>query len=169
MNTNMIPHGKPAGTEIITTMWHKAEDNANGTSRGYYRMSLGSKNYDVYVTSTGEWEPLSVIGTTTAAGQSPRLWLVSNVADVSKTYYDDIVVQVLTEELALSYLEEKLQPENPNASLVMSVLTTKALGISEVNTDLSKAYAAELKKFRENSQAALTKEQVQTCIASRQN
>jgi len=161
-NNPVIP--MPAGTELILSAWYYVEEN-NGSSTPYLNLYTGGNN-SLYTYSTGKWDKLSTIAATTEAAQSVGVLLGSNAAPVSKTYWDDVKLQVLTEDLAVAYVDEKLGISNStSADAVLSALKTKAMGLSGVDDSAKGAYFSALKEAREKKGAPLTKTEIQTCVA----
>ena len=148
-----------AGTEFIATTWFRVPQAGIFTMR----MDGASKDTDVSTyLSTKEWNPLSGIYTMDKDRETIRLLLISSAANQGQAYFDDVSVQVLTRELALEYVEEKIQAGDANGLLIG--LQTKALGLASVDGELGARYLAQFKQDRQAKGAKLDYTQVQAAV-----
>ncbi|MBQ9974270.1 MAG: S-layer homology domain-containing protein [Oscillospiraceae bacterium] len=149
----------PAGTEFIATVWFKVPE------AGVFTMRIDGASKDTDVStylSTDEWSPMSGIYTMTSDREAVRLMLISNAANQGVGYFDDVSFQVLTDELALDYVEERLQAGDAPGLLVG--LQTKALGLASVDGEVATQYLAQLKADRQAAGAKLDRARIQAGV-----
>ena len=155
----------PAGTEVILSMQYYAE-SAEGAATPYLNL-YASKNNQVFAYSTGKWDPLSVIYTTESDYQTLYPIIGSNTPPTTKLYVDDVKMQVLTEELAVAYVNEKAMiPETGRAAELLVGLNSKALGLTGVDSNSAGEYHEALQTARAEKGSDLTKTEIQNCIAN---
>ena len=150
-----------AGTEFIMTAYYNVEQLQSATTP-LIAIRSRSESSTAYTYSTGKWDRLSVIRMATTKSETLRIMLSSSAATVAKVYFDDVTVSVLTEALALDYIEEKLAiagtPDLP------VVLTSQALSLQNVESAFMDEYVAAMADARNAAGRALTKAEVQVCI-----
>jgi len=155
----------PAGTEVILSMQYYAE-SADGPATPYLNL-YANKNHQVFAYSTGKWDSLSVIYTTESDNQALYPIIGSNTPPTTKIYVDDVKMQVLTEELAVAYVNEKAMiPEAGRGAELMVGLTSKALGLTGVDSNSASAYFEALQAARKEKGSDLTKTEIQNCVAN---
>ena len=161
-NNPVVP--MPAGTEIILSARYYV-DNHDGSSNPYLNLYITGNN-SAHTYSVGQWDTLSAIGTTTEAGQTVGLLFGSNAAPMGKTYWDDVKLQILTEDLVVAYIDEKVRVANEeSADAVLVALKTKTLGLSGVEDGTKASYFSALQEARKEKGSALTKAEIQRHVA----
>jgi len=152
----------PGGTEFIMTTKYYAEQTGGSGVVPYIRLYTTSGNNNASIYSTGKWDSLSVIHTTGKDRETLFAYMISNSATLAKVYFDDVKVSVLTEELALQYVEEKLFV--PGQAGIIDALTSMALGLNEVDSAMGNFYGKTMKSARVEKGSALTKKELQACV-----
>jgi len=156
-----VPQSNPAGTELILSAMYFMEKKEGSGNMPYLNLHTGANN-QARAYSVGKWDPLSVIATTASAGQTLGVLLGSDTPPVTKTYWDDIKLQVLTEELALKYVDEKLFV--PGFEGLFTGLATMALSLNEVDSTKVSIYGQTMKTARQQKGSVLSRVELQKCI-----
>ena len=152
----------PAGTELILSTKYYMESKAGSGAMPSIGLYTSGGNSTVRVYSTGKWDDLSVIRSTAKDKEAVAVLFASNAATIAKVFFDDVKLQVLTEELALEHIDEKIL--SPEAEDITAALTSKALSLSGVDASKAADYLAVMREIRAEKGAALTRAEVQNCI-----
>ena len=124
-----IPNSYGIGTEFILTTYYYVDQLSGGKTNPCVGLRSKGETTAAYTYSTGQWDRLSAIRTTSTKTERINVIFSTAKANVAQMYIDDVTVCVLTEALALDYIEEKLAisgtPDLP------VVLASKASGLHE--------------------------------------
>jgi len=161
---HMVSTNAPEGTEIIMSARYYVEE----LSGAFPRINMYTDKSTFFSTySTGKWDTISGIVVTNKDNQGVNALVLSDTAPVSKTYWDDIKVSVLTEELAVEYINEKIMiPVSGKGPEMMLALESKALGLKGVDSSAGQQYLLALQAMREEKGAPLTKTDIENCVAN---
>jgi len=153
----------PAGTELILSAQYFCE-SLQGSKSPYLNLYIDANNA-LYGNVIGQWDKMSVIAATTKDEQDVGITIGSNSSPTCKTYWDDVKLQVLTEELAVGYINEKLLVAGTTlADALLTGLKTKALGMSGVMDKAKVNYLTAMQEARKEKGADLTKAEIQSCV-----
>lgn len=150
--------------EYLASVWIKI---ASQSKVGAFGMALYAGNsatrYSSATPADG-WKKFSAAVVNDTAPDSLTVLFATKNATTGTAYYDDLTIEPLNKENAMSYLNELLAASALDSDQVMTLLSSQALSLGAVNPAFADRYAAVLQAERKNRGTALTEEQVINCV-----
>ncbi len=161
--SNVVTVNVPAGTELIASGKYFCE-SLQGSNSPFLNLYIDGNN-SVFGTTLGQWDSVYVIAATNKDNQNLAINIGSNSGPICKTYWDDVKLQVLTEDLAVEYVDAQVIVDGSSqAAALLKGLKTKALGLGSVQDSAQLDYLAALQAARKAKGSALTKAEIQNCV-----
>ena len=114
--------------------------------------------------STGQWDTLSVIGTSSVNSAGVRVYINSNGANAGVAWFDNLRLCLLTPGLLARHIDIMLKTNN--STYLLTALQSKTGALTGVTAGNKDAYLAALQEARTAKGAELTLAEVQTVVTT---